>query len=83
MAATTAAAAPPPGVGCLAARAVRNWSSGRDFVGAILGSNFYVGWFRRTMDFFQNYGSYAFPKFHWYTPVSLPKKKEFSTPILV
>lgn len=34
-AAEMAAAAPPPGVGCLAARAVRNWSIGRDFVGAM------------------------------------------------
>ena len=36
MAAEIAAAAPPPGVGCLAARAVRNWSIGNDLVGAIV-----------------------------------------------
>jgi hypothetical protein len=34
-AAEMATAAPPPGVGCLAARAMRNWSIGRDFVGAM------------------------------------------------
>lgn len=36
IAAEMAAAAPPPGVGCLAARADRNWSSGSDLVGAML-----------------------------------------------
>lgn len=36
MEAPMAAAAPPPGVGCLAARLVRNWSIGRDLMFAMM-----------------------------------------------